>query len=129
MRSVAVDLLVSTWPEHRQQLVDVLRDMILNASPAISESVKFNIPFYDMNGMFMYISPAKGKTQGVLLAFCQGRLMDDPESIFSAHDRKEVRHIVIDQLDERLFDIIQRYIYEAVTINKSQRSFSKRQPS
>lgn len=110
-------------------MVDVLRDMILNASPAISESVKFNIPFYDMNGMFMYISPAKGKTQGVLLAFCQGRLMDDPESIFSAHDRKEVRHIVIDQLDERLFDIIQRYIYEAVTINKSQRSFSKRQPS
>jgi hypothetical protein len=126
MRSEAVDVLISSWSAPQQEVVHLLRNMILDASSAIIESVKFNIPFYDMNGMLMYISPQKGKDRGVVLAFCQGRLMDDPADIFTAHDRKEVRHIVIYNLDEKLLDTVQQYIYEAVAINKERRSFTKR---
>jgi len=124
MRSEAVDVLISSWSAHQQETVHLLRDLILDTSPAITESVKFHIPFYDMNGMLMYISPSKGK--GVVLAFCQGRLMDDPAGVFTAHDRKEVRHIVIDSLDENLLETVRQYILEAVTINKVRRSFTKR---
>lgn len=126
MRSRAVDMLVSAWSEPQQEVTDLLRYLILDVSPAITESVKFNIPFYDMNGMLMYISPLKGKGRGVVLAFCQGRLMDDSAGVFTAHDRKEVRHIVIDSLDESLVDTVRQYIIEAVTINKVRRSFSKK---
>ena len=121
-----MDMLVSAWSEPQREVTDLLRYLILDVSPAITENVKFNIPFYDMNGMLMYISPQKGKGRGVVLAFCQGRLMDDPSGVFTAHDRKEVRHIVIDSLDESLVDTVRQYIMEAVTINKVRRSFSKK---
>jgi hypothetical protein len=124
MRSEAVDVLISAWSAPQQEAVHLLRGLILDASPAITESVKFNIPFYDMNGMLMYISPRKGK--GVVLAFCQGRLMDDPAGVFTAHDRKEVRHIVIDSPEENLLETVRQYILEAVTINRGRRSFTKR---
>lgn len=118
--------LVSSWSALQQEAVHLLREMILDASPVITESIKFNIPFYDMNGMLFYISPRKGEGRGVVLAFCQGRLMDDPAGIFTAHDRKEVRHIVIDSLDGKLLETVHQSILEAVSINKKRRSFSKR---
>ncbi len=48
--SVAVNLLLESWTDEQRQMCDVLRGIILDASPSILESVKFNIPFYTMNG-------------------------------------------------------------------------------
>jgi len=123
VRSVAVDHLIGSWTEQQQTITMVLRDMILNASPAITESVKFNIPFYVMNGFLFYISPQK--KGGVQLAFCLGRHMDDHAGIFIGHDRKEVRHILLTSLDENLLETVMAYIYEAVALNRSKRSFTK----
>jgi len=123
-RSVAVDHLIEGWTEEQQAIVEVLRGIILDASPAISESVKFNIPFYVMNGFLFYISPQK--KGGVLLAFCLGHHMDDPNAIFSGHDRKEVRHIAITRLQEPLFEVVQQYVLEAVMLNHTKRSFTKK---
>ncbi len=60
------------------------------------------------------------------LAFCQGRLMDDFDAVFTGHDRKDVRHIVLPSMDYLApFDVIQAYVYEAVALNKTRRSFTK----
>jgi hypothetical protein len=122
--SIAVDLLLESWTGEQRQMCDVLRGIILDASPSIQESVKFNIPFYTMNGFLFYISPIK--KGGVQLAFCQGRLMDDFDTVFTGHDRKEVRHIVVPSMDLAPFEAIQAYVFEAVALNKTQRSFTKR---
>ncbi len=105
-------------------MCDVLRGIILEASPVIVESVKFHIPFYTMNGFLFYISPLK--KGGIQLAFCQGRLMDDIEMLFVGHNRKEVRHIELHTMDSAPFEAIQAYVFEAVALNKTQRSFTKR---
>jgi hypothetical protein len=122
--SVAVDLLLESWTDEQRQMCDVLRGIILEASPAIVESFKFHIPFYTMNGFLFYISPLKKGS--IQLAFCQGRLMDDFEKLFVGHDRKEVRHIVLHTIDSAPFEAIQAYVFEAVALNKTQRSFTKR---
>jgi len=122
-RSVAVDHLVESWTEEQQTIVEVLRGIILDASPTSSESVKFNIPFYVMNGFLFYISPQK--KGGVLLAFCLGRHMDDPQAVFIGHDRKEVRHIAITSLEVSLLEVVQQYVLEAVMLNHTKRSFTK----
>ena len=121
--SAAVNLLLESWTDEQRQMCDVLRGIILEASPAIVESVKFNIPFYTMNGFLFYISPIKKGS--VQLAFCQGRLMDDFDAVFTGRDRKEVRHIVLPSIDLAPFDAIQAYVYEAVALNKTRRSFTK----
>lgn len=123
-RSVAVDHLLEGWTEQQKIITNVVRGIILDASPTIVESVKFNIPFYVMNGLLFYISPQK--KGGVLLAFCQGRLMNDAEQVFVGHDRKEVRHIALNELNEAKFKTINRYVFEAIAINRSRRSFSKK---
>ena len=123
MRSVAVDHLIGSWTELQQTITMVLREMILDASSAIAESVKFNIPFYVMNGFLFYISPQK--KGGVQLAFCLGRHMADDAGIFIGHDRKEVRHILLTAVDERQLETVQAYIYEAVALNRTKRSFTK----
>lgn len=123
MRSVAIDHLIGSWTEQQQTITMVLRDMILDASPAIAESVKFHIPFYVMNGFLFYISPQK--KGGVQLAFCLGRHMADDAGIFIGHDRKEVRHILLTAVDERQLETVQAYIYEAVALNRTKRSFTK----
>lgn len=122
-RSAAVDGLIGDWPEPQQAIAELLRSIILDASPAINESVKFNIPFYTMNGMLFYISP--NRKGGVLLAFCLGRHMADPLGIFTGHDRKEVRHIPVSDLDRELLEAIQDYVLEAVELNRTRRSFTQ----
>ena len=121
MRSVAVDHLIGSWTKQQQAITLVLRDMILDASPAIVESVKFNVPFYVMNGFLFYISPQK--KGGVQLAFCLGRHMADDAGIFTGHNLKEVRHVMMTVLDEKLLEIVMAYIFEAVALNRTKRSF------
>jgi hypothetical protein len=124
-RSVAVDHLLEGWTDDQQSIADVLRSIILDAEPAIQESVKFNIPFYVMNGLLIYISPQK--KGGLLLAFCQGRLMSDSEQVFVGHDRKEVRHVPLIEMNSDQFETIQRYVDEAIAINRIRRSFTMKQ--
>lgn len=121
--SSAVDLLIADWSSDQQSITELLRQIILDASPAITESVKFNVPFYTMNGLLFYISPKK--KGGVLLAFCLGRHMTDSYGIFSGHDRKEVRHIALDTIDEAMMGHVQEYVFEAVHLNRTRRSFKQ----
>jgi len=121
--SPSVDQLIEQWPEQQRELVNVLRSIILDASPAIIESVKFNIPFYTLNGLLLYISP--NKKGGLLLAFCLGRHMTDAQQVFVGHDRKEVRHIPIVSLNGELLETIRQYVLETVELNGHKRSFSK----
>jgi hypothetical protein len=122
-RSAAVDRLLEDWTPSQQVVVDVLRGIILDATPAIQESVKFSIPFYVMNGFLFYISPQKNGA--LYLAFCLGRHMGDHHGIFIGHDRKEVRHIVLESLDEHRLEIVRQYVLEAVELNRTKRSFTK----
>ena len=121
--SVAVDNLVFDWNEFQQHTFRVIRDLVLDVNPIIVESVKYGVPFYTLNGLFMYVSPTK---EGELyLAFCHGDLMLDADGLFSVSDTKKVRKIEFHQSHVPNWSLIESYVFEAVDINLRQRSFSK----
>ena len=124
MFSSKVDDLVFSWTEHQQETFQTLRSIILESNSAIVESVKYNVPFYTLNGLLMYISPTKD--ENLYLGFCQGDLMLDTEGMFAADVTKNVRKIYFIGQDQVEWQIIQSYILEAVDINLQQRSFTKR---
>ncbi len=89
----------------------------------VVESVKYNVPFYTLNGLLMYISPTKNG--GLYLAFCQGDLMVDSYGLFSVPDTKNVRKVQFPFESNVNMDALHQYILEAVSINLRVKSFTK----
>lgn len=122
--SAAVDDLVFDWNDHQQMVFDILRNIILDANPMISESIKYKVPFYTLNGLLMYVSPMKNGS--LYLSFCQGDLMLDPEGVFVEDTTKRVRKIFFQPSDKIDWELITAYVLEAVEINLKERSFTKK---
>ena len=126
-RSLQVDELVFDWNDFQQYVFQILRNIILDANPAITESVKYKVPFYTLNGLLMYVSPVKDGT--LYLSFCQGDQMLDPSGLFASDDAKKVRKIYFTPDEEIDWETITAYIFEAVEINLKERSFSRKKKS
>lgn len=122
--SQQVDDLIFGWNNFQQFTFQVLRNIILDANPAITESVKYNVPFYTLNGLLMYVSPVKDGT--LYLSFCQGDQMLDPNGVFARDDAKKVRKIYFTADEETDWETITTYVLEAVDINLKERSFTKK---
>ena len=121
--STPVDNLVFEWNEHQQETFQILRNQILDANPMVVESVKYNVPFYTLNGLLMYISPLKNG--GIYLSFCQGELMLDPEELFITDTTKNVRKIYFLENETPNWGVVYSYVLEAIEINLQNRSFTK----
>lgn len=119
-----VDDLVFDWNDFQQSTFQVLRNIILDANAAITESVKYNVPFYTLNGLLIYVSPVKDGT--LYLSFCQGDQMVDPSGLFASDDAKKVRKIFLTPDLEIDWGTITAYVLEAVQINLKERSFTKK---
>lgn len=122
--SEQVDDLVFDWNDFQQSTFQILRNIILDANPAITESVKYKVPFYTLNGLLMYMSPVKDGT--VYLSFCQGDKMLDPNGLFAFDDTKNVRKIYFTPDLVVDWEVITAYVLEAVEINLKERSFTKK---
>lgn len=122
--SEQVDDLVFGWNDFQQSTFQILRNIILDANPAITESVKYKVPFYTLNGLLMYMSPVKDGT--VYLSFCQGDKMLDTHGLFAVDQAKNVRKIYFTPNSEVDWQVIATYILEAIDINLKQRSFSNK---
>lgn len=123
-RSVAVDDLVYDWTQHQRSVFEVLRTIIVDTDSAIAECVKYNVPFYTLNGLLMYVSPVKDGS--IYLGFCQGDLMLDADGVFAPDKTKNVRKIFFPEGTTTDWDRVAAYVFEAVHINRSVRSFQKR---
>ena len=123
MFSSEVDNLVFSWSDYQQETFKTLRALILETNPAITESVKYKVPFYTLNGLLMYVSPVK--EGGFYLGFCQGDIMLDAENLFAQANTKNVRKMFFTETLDVDWQIVQSYVFEAIEINLAQRSFSK----
>ena len=122
--SEQVDALVFDWNDFQRSTFQALRSIILDANPAIAESVKYKVPFYTLNGLLMYVSPVKGGS--LYLSFCQGDKMLDPNGLFAVDDAKNVRKVYFRPESEIDWEVVTAYIFEAVEINFTERSFTKK---
>ncbi len=95
-------------PDGERIIVDVLRQIILENLPSTcKEKLTYNVPFYYGKKRICVIWPASvpwgGIKKGVLLGFCQGDKLKDPDSYLEHGTNKKVYYKIFysaDDIDE-----------------------------
>jgi hypothetical protein len=121
--SRAVDEHLSRLPEKIQQLVEILRRIILSSSEQVQEQIKYKIPFYSYKGHLCYINPSDEK---VVLGFSRGADLPD-EFRMLIGTGKSIRHVVFNASQKIDEDKVRNLIYEALIVNeiKNERFYKK----
>jgi hypothetical protein len=91
-----------------------LVDLVKQAVPEASASIKWSQPVFELGGPFCYIKPAKNH---VNLGFWWGVKMDDPEGLLQGTGEK-MRHIKINGLDDVKPEKLIIYIKQSAALNQ-----------
>lgn len=113
-------------PTDERQMVDVLRDLILDSIPNVKEKLSYNVPFYKRHSNICFIWPAsvpwgKHNQKGVRLGFTKGYLMNDDMGYLDKGDRKQVYTKDFMSASEIDVDMVKAYVYEAVLVDERNR--------
>lgn len=111
-------------PEDEREIVDVLRQIVLENLPAgATEKFAYNVPCYYGRRRICIIWPASvprgGIKRGVLLGFFQGWRLPDRENYLTHGTNKVIFYKIyksVDEIDERA---IASLLDEAVSIDSS----------
>ena len=109
-------------PQEELNVLEQLREIVLNCIPDVKEKLAYNVPFYYRHSRICFIWPGSvqwGKTEkkGVELGFCKGYLLSDP-SYLEKGGRKEVFIKTFYKAKEVDADTVAQLIYEAVVIDE-----------
>jgi hypothetical protein len=111
-------------PPVKQQLMFQAHEVITSCSDMIREAFRYMSPFYDYNGMMIYMMP--DKKEGIIIGFCNGYKMTDDQGLLSAHDRKMIRHYYIRSFNEKTAEELRFLVFEAMMVQEKLRDFKKR---
>ncbi|MEZ4921323.1 MAG: DUF1801 domain-containing protein [Saprospiraceae bacterium] len=106
------------------EIVERLRDLVLQVLPASGEKLSWNVPFYKMHATVCFIWPSSvlwGKTkihEGVRLGFNKGYLMENADGYLEQGGRKQVFVRDIERLDQIDEVQILALLHEAVLIDE-----------
>jgi len=119
----SVDEFLDFLPEDELRIVEILRRLVFDCVPGITEKISYNVPFYKKrNGMF-FIWPASvlwGKKQtyeGVRFGFQQGNLLADEINFLDRGNRKQVYWRDFTKIKDIEIDLLKAYIFEAGIID------------
>jgi hypothetical protein len=108
---------------HELEVVDKLRELILETIPNVTEKLSYNVPYYYRNRRICFIWPpsvpwGKVPLNGVMLGMCEGHLLKD-HHYFTLDNRKQVATRSFDTVTTRDLDLIRSYLFEAIEIDNS----------
>jgi hypothetical protein len=108
-------------PENERIIVDVLRQIILEALPACKEKIAYNVPFFYGKKRICLIWPAKvprgGIKQGVLLGFWHGNKLWDEDNYLTHGTNKQVFYKVYHSPEEINEKAIKKLLREAAGVD------------
>jgi hypothetical protein len=110
-------------PENERIMVDVLRGIILSASPGhIREKMAFGVPYFYGNKGICIVWPATvprgGIKKGVLLGFWYGKLLADKDGYLTRGTNKQIFYKIFyapEEIDDRP---ILKLLKEAVKLDR-----------
>ena len=111
-------------PDDELQMVILLRKIIFNCVPNITEKLSYNVPFYKRNKGMFFIWPAsvlwgkKKSYSGIRLGFQQGYLLSDELNFLNKGDRKQVYYKDFLSIKEIDVDVLKTYIFDAVLVDE-----------
>jgi hypothetical protein len=119
-------------PEDQLQMVEALRNLVLDCIPDGTEKLAYNVPFYYRYSRICFIWPAAvpwgAVKSGVQIGFCKGSLLSDT-SYLSADERRSVFVKRFDSPKEIDAGQLRALLYEAVLIDETtwprHKTFSK----
>lgn len=97
------------------EVVTALRQLIKQAAPKATESIKWAQPVYEDNGPFAFIQAHR---QHVTFGFWRGAQMSDPRGILEG-DGERMRHVKLASVADIRKTELQRMVREAVTMNQT----------
>lgn len=115
--SVSVDDYIKGLGPEIQPIVARLHALILESSPRVKDELKFDIPFYTYQGWLCYINPSR-KALEVTLGFCQGANLFDPEGHLQGKDKKQVRHLIFNSVEQVDESTIMELLFQALAFNE-----------
>lgn len=119
-----VDEFLEFLQEDELKTVKLLRQIIFDCVPNITEKLSYNVPFYKKNKGMFYIWPAsilwgkKKSYSGVRFGFQQGYLLRDDLNILLKGNRKQVYYLDFLNLIDIDIDILKTYIFDAVLVDE-----------
>ncbi len=113
-RFFSVEEYIDYFPLHAVVL-QKLRQRIVSISPKIVERIRYNGPFYDYYGMFLFLAVQKNK---VVMGFVDGYLMSDEAAAFAPFNQKYIRHLSFKTGHEIHDDILVQYLHEAMLLKE-----------
>ncbi|MFM2286760.1 MAG: hypothetical protein RLZZ543_2257 [Bacteroidota bacterium] len=126
----AVETYIHDLTQEQRSLFHAIRELIIDAGPAVTEKIAYRIPFFYSFGPLCYLNPYNG---GVDLGFHRGMELSDAQGILETRDRNVVRSIAILNWNEFLEkrNTIREVVQEALLLNemrkaeKKQRNFTR----
>ncbi len=119
----SVDEFLEFLPEEELKIVELLRRIIFNCIPGITEKLSYNVPFYRRHKNIFFIWPAavlwgtKKSYEGVRLGFSKGYLIQDEINYLDKGDRKQIYYKDFLSVKEIDIELLQSYLLEAIVID------------
>lgn len=98
-----------------QEILTHLRQIIHNAAPDITETIKWRQPCFEHNGLVCSVAAFK---KHVTFSFFKGKLLNDSNNIFPTSDNNELTSLKFSVLaDIPQDDILTAFIQQAIALN------------
>ena len=110
----ATESWLSNLQSELQPVAAMVRDIIVEACPDLSESIKWGNPVFDKNGKVCYLAATKSY---VSLGFFNGVALSDPQGKIQGTG-KRMRHIKLRSLSEIGRQQISEWVREAAALNQ-----------
>ncbi len=115
MTRKTVDEYIAGLDDWKAETVAGVRQIILEAAPDSTESIKWSQPVYESNGPFCYIKAFK---KSVNFGFWRGIDIDDPAGLLQGTGEK-MRHVKLSGISDINVELFADYIDQAVQLNLS----------
>lgn len=109
---------LESLPDHELELVEILRDLILESIPDCKEKLAYNVPFYYRHSRVVFIWPASvpwGSIEsGVALGFCKGAQLFNLDT----EEKRSIGRKVFMSTKDININEIRHLLYEAVLLDE-----------
>jgi hypothetical protein len=113
-----IDDFLDHLPAHERDIVDYLRDLILECMPDCTEKLAYNVPYYYLKARVCFIWPASVpwgsvRLSGVQLGFCQGHRLRDETHYLERGRGKQVYTKTFSSPGQVDREVVRSFIFEA----------------
>jgi hypothetical protein len=115
MAAKTVDEYAASFPGWQAEAIGAIRQIIREAAPKATESIKWAQPVWEENGPMVWLKAYKTY---VNLGFWRGVELTDPKGLLEG-DGNLMRHVKITSLEELNKPAIKRFVTQAAKLNRT----------